>query len=279
MRYNRKQVEQMVAETEESISLLLKNEAAARQAQPQPQGQALQKSDDMPPTEDKKPEDSAPPAASASDASASAPPPMAEGSDSSAAGAPPMDASASAGGLPTVEELKAEYAQLSPEEFQLHAQAMAAVIAEKQGGAPAGAGAPPQPAPPPPAAGADATLPGEGSQGIDPAMAMKSEQIEAEVKDLKKSLEEQKAINADLKKSVDSVAQILSKVFAPKQKAVTAMDAVPASTEPVKRLSKAEVNAKIIALDKSTLKKSDVDAIKDFYNGKVQVEAISHLLK
>lgn len=278
MRYNRKQVEQMVAETEESISLLLKNEASARQAaEVQPAAQPLKKNDAPPPPEPKEDASASPPDASASPDA----PPMDAGSDSSSAAAPPMDASASAGGLPTVEELKAEYAQLSPEEFQVHAQAMAAVLAEKQGAAAGGQppAAAPQPAAPPPTGAGNATLPGEGSQGTDPAMAMKSEQLEAEVKDLKKSLDEQKVANADLKKSVESVAQILQKAFAPKQKAVTAMDAIPTSVEPAKPLTKAEINQKISALDKDTLKKSDFQAIKDFYNGKVPVTSIAHLLK
>lgn len=252
-------------------------------------------------------EDSAggpPPEASASapEASASEPvPPSAEGSaempEASAAApgeapgeAPGADPAMDQGPLDP-ESLKAEYAQLPPEELKMHYVAAKAALFELMGqgagpdagaGAPpgAGAGAPPPPmAPPGPEASASAPalkaeLKASPGNGGDALKVKKSENDELEA--LKKSNAEMNDMLAVLAKAVESKLVV-------ERKAVTGVNAItkPADAPTdVSTLSKSEIAARINKHAMSPLTKNeDRDLINAYLCKEVSVEKIAHLLK
>lgn len=104
---------------------------------------------------------------------------------------------------------------------------------------------------------------------------------------LKSEVEAHKAKAISLQKSLDTVSEILTKLVkksAPQGKAITSVEALAKSEAPKaeeKTLSKQEIT-EILTKKASdpTLKKSDRDAINDFYLGNnTKIERISHLLK
>lgn len=248
-----------------------------------------------------------PPAASAApDASASPAPAPAGDPAAGSAPAAPQDPAQAGGGDPMA-ALSQAYAQLSPEELQMHFQALKQVLTAQMAAAPAGgapgadpmaaaAGAPPAPAAPAPApaapaapapapgpamgAGAGAApLAGEASKPVDPmaSMALKSE--------FEKELNLVKSERDNLKKSVEQLTETMTKVLAqPIRKSVTGKDieGLLSSEQPVKSfdgLSKAEVTKKLLAAAKNPdLKKSDRDLINKYYKSEVKVDALAHLL-
>ena len=116
-----------------------------------------------------------------------------------------------------------------------------------------------------------------------PAELCKSEQ-NPEIELLKAEVETHKAKNEELKKSLDTVAEILTKLIkktAPQGKAITSLEAIAKSeaTEE-KPLTKGEVTAILAkkAAD-SSLSKSDREAINAFYLSGATINSISHLLK
>ncbi len=157
----------------------------------------------------------------------------------------------------------------------------------------ASAGMPPQGMPPDasasaPAPGPDAAAPlaGEGSKPVDPAamMAMKSEKTDRAVALVKKEADEAKAELAEVKKSMEAVTKAFELLLKkPVRQAVTGKDMVTmAKSEQavdVSKLSKAEITAKLGRITRDPkLEKSDRNLVNDFYNNKVNVDAIAHLL-
>jgi hypothetical protein len=100
-----------------------------------------------------------------------------------------------------------------------------------------------------------------------------------------KSLAEE---NEVLKKNLESLNDLVNKLFAskkaPSQKAITATSFIAKSEEletegvNVAEMSKGEVTAKLKALDFQSLSKSDRDAINNFYLKNESVEKIKHLI-
>lgn len=94
--------------------------------------------------------------------------------------------------------------------------------------------------------------------------------------------------NKALKKNLESLNELVSKLFsskkAPSQKAITATNFIAKSEEfetegvNVVEMSKNEVTAKLKALDFQSLSKSDRDAINNFYLKNESVEKIKHLI-
>lgn len=172
--------------------------------------------------------------------------------------APPAgDPAAAAGGDPaaggelTPEALQAEYAQLPPEELDMHIQAALAAKEALQGAAGPGAGAPPPGAMPPPGPeGASAGGPPPGAppmmgktqlavdkkaQGgqISAGKAQKSEEI-AKLEALVKSQQE----------DIENLSKVVKTVLeTPVRKSVTALsDVAPFAKTEIKTLSKKEVD-------------------------------------
>jgi hypothetical protein len=105
---------------------------------------------------------------------------------------------------------------------------------------------------------------------------------------LKSEVKAEKAKADELKKSLDMVTELLTKMVgktAPKAKAVTELQVINKSEEvkanDVKSLSKKEVTEKLNkAASRPDLAKSDRDAINAFYlSSNPNIESISHLLK
>jgi hypothetical protein len=135
--------------------------------------------------------------------------------------------------------------------------------------------------------------------GEESAEVKKSEETKVVVKEeskedklLKSENETLKTENEALKKSLDNLAGTLSKIFgknsaAPKQKAITDLEVIKKTEEDVKKvetkdLSKitakeinSTLNAKIRAGD---LKKSDKEAINQYFVDNKSIESIKHLL-
>ncbi len=94
--------------------------------------------------------------------------------------------------------------------------------------------------------------------------------------------------NEALKKNLESLNDLVSKLFAtksaPAQKAITATSFIAKSEEleteavNITEMSKGEVTAKLKALDFQSLSKSDRDAINNFYLQNGSVEKIKHLI-
>lgn len=94
--------------------------------------------------------------------------------------------------------------------------------------------------------------------------------------------------NEALKKNLENLNDLVSKLFAakkaPSQKAITATSFIAKSEEveteaiDIVEMSKGEVTAKLKALDFQSLSKSDRDAINNFYLQNGSVEKIKHLI-
>jgi len=284
--YTKDELNDLMAEAVGAVEQLVKSEVAALQknAPPPgaPKGAPAMKSDSVQTAEDKKAQGGTPfakagedPSGPPPDASASAPA-ASPGPSPDAAASPAPDAAAgdpAGAGAPSMEELVSAYSQLSPDELQIHMQALQQVVQQAAaGGAPPGAApASPSPSPAAPAPGPDATapMPGDQSQGVNPEFAMKHEKVLAEVADLKKSLGF----------AVDALALVIGQ---PKVKSIQAEDVV-LKNEPsfeVQKLSKGEIVERLNkAIRAGKLEKSDGELVKGFYNGQKQVADIAHLLK
>ena len=105
------------------------------------------------------------------------------------------------------------------------------------------------------------------------------------VKKSEKSLVQE---NEELKKNLDTLNDLVSKLFsskkAPAQKAITAASFIAKSEEietetaEIAEMSKSEITAKLKALDFQSLSKSDRNAINNFYLKNESVEKIKHLI-
>jgi len=84
----------------------------------------------------------------------------------------------------------------------------------------------------------------------------------------------------DLKKSLEVVTQAFKMmVERPVSKAVTGRQVIPQENKDLSSLSKSEINAKLNAVVKTDLKKSDRELVRRFYQGEVRVVDLAHLLK
>jgi hypothetical protein len=118
----------------------------------------------------------------------------------------------------------------------------------------------------------------------------KSESEEEEEVSLEKSESEVlKTENEELKKSLDTVNELLEKMFntkpgAPKRKSITeSYDVINKSEEETEditsKLSKNEIVSKLKKLDYSSLEKNERDAINEYCLDNGSVEKIKHLIK
>jgi S-DNA-T family DNA segregation ATPase FtsK/SpoIIIE len=123
----------------------------------------------------------------------------------------------------------------------------------------------------------------------------KEEEIEAEeIEEIQKSednteVEMLKSENEDLKKSYEElksvVDQLLNVKKAPAQKAVTNVNYIAKSEETeneeidFSEMSKSEITAKLKSIDYSELKKSDREAINNYYLDNGSVDSIKHLIR
>lgn len=307
-KYTKEELRGLIAETRAQLGDLLKAEAGKQVPVPDANGGQMKKEEESAgeshaPAEESSAsssESSGPPAPASDSASAGGPP----APDASASASAPADPAAggSAGGAPVdLPSLVAAYSQLSPEELQMHVQALQQVMSAAQGappagGAPVGAGGPPpgDPAmagapaggPPPggaPAPGPDAVAPmaAEGSKPVDPAMAMKSESNKDVLERLTKAEGNAKNLESTVEKLTKAMELMLTK---PQRKAVTGKDLAKSAKEvekvDVTKLTKAQLTAKLTEVArKPDLKKSERNLINSFYKNQVKVEALAPLFE
>jgi hypothetical protein len=190
--------------------------------------------------------------------------------------------SASAGGGEGVEALAAEYAKLPPEELEMHLMALEMVLKQHGGGAEGSpAGMPPE-APPagmPPEASpamkkeysASASASKSASKSASPAAKKEMSHSASEGSHVSKS--EIDALNQKLDVALKAV-EFLTR---PMRKAVTEF---ASEEKPALNLNKNEITAKLKVVTASpTLAKSDRQLINGFYDGRIAVDQIAHLLK
>lgn len=223
------------------------------------------------------------------DASAGSPP---AGDPASAA---PSDAASPATGGDPMQALVSAYSQLSPEERQMHFEALKqSLMQDASAGGPPMGGAPADPmasaasasaAPPPPAAGPGAVAPlaGENSKPLDPAATMALKSAQEELSLVKKERDEAKTKVQGLEKSVAELTETMTKAFsAPIRKSVTAKDVLAKSettSVDVDSLTKTEITKRLLAkANDPKLEKKDRDLINNYYKGTANVDALSHLL-
>ena len=236
-------------------------------------------------------DDSASPPASDS-ASPEAPPPAGPPADAAGSAAPQADQAL------TPEALQAEYAQLPPEELDMHIQAAlaakealnAAASAGQMGAAPGAASAGPGASPSPGGVPPPMAMKQELSSGHKKANGgmVKSEDLLALVKaEMKTELDALKKAHAAeleaVKKAAAEDVEALSKAIQtvaerPERKAVTGISyfkkSEAAPVQPAKTYSPAEAKAKLNELI-PTLSKSERNLILDYYSGKVKVDALT----
>ena len=245
-------------------------------------------------------DDSAPASPPADDGSAPASPaPEAPGAapeaPPEAAGAAPMDPAAQAPGAAPMDPaaLQAEYAQLAPEELDMHIQAAMAAKEALAGAASAGAppmappGASPAPAPAASPAPAGPPMMGKGEltagkvipTGKENGGIAKSEtdSLKAELAELKKSIADK---NEDVELLTKAVKMVIEK---PQRKAITSVGQLQylgkseAPAAPQKTYTKAEADAKLSAILPS-LSKSERNLVVQYSLGRVEIGALESIL-
>lgn len=315
MKISDKEIASILAEVEAELAPLLRSERQrlSKAAEDSAGSASPMGEESRSPGRDLMPDERSGSASASPEASASASgSPMGSPEGSASASGSPEGSSASAGspegsaGGGDVQELAAQYAQLSPEDLESHLMAIEMAMQQMQGGAGgAPAGMPPEaggagmpPAAPPAQAGA---MPPEGSP------AMKSEKVkkllgpfgtpeehekwskEAKEKSKEGSKEESSkegskeessvkkseldAVNAKLDVALKAV-EFLTR---PMRKAVTEFAVTEAK---VPSMTKSEVTAKLKEVTASpTLAKSDRQLVNGFYDGRISLDQIAHLLK
>jgi hypothetical protein len=302
MKISDKEIASILAEVEAEIAPLLRSERerlskaaedSVGSASPMGEESRSPGRDLMP---DERSGSSASPEASASSAS-----PMPEGSASASAGSPAPEASESAGAPEgeeaggDVEALAAQYAELPPEQLEMHLMAIEAAM-QKMGAA--GGGAPEGMAPP---AQAGAMPPPEQSAGMpamkseksvsasaekSPKMPVKKEESSMEASKSPVKKEESSKAEHSISKSefeaveakLDMALKAVEFLTRPMRKAVT--EFAVAETKAPTSLTKGEVTAKLKEVTSSPkLQKSDRQLINGFYDGRVSLDQIAHLLK
>lgn len=250
----------LVDEVAGLLADMAKSEAKSDEAQKlaKSEEESMAKEETPAPEDTAGPEDSSP--APQESAPAEEPAPQEE--------APPAEEPAPEGQDMSVEDLAAMYQQLSPEQLEMHKQAIAMV--EQQGQAPAEApAASPSPSPSP-----------------APEMAMKSEakiqELEAK---LSKALDEISAAREEANKAQAMTVEVLEKMAAPKSKAITGITFhkfVPVEAEkPLRKnlaeMTSVEIKAELAEIVKSPkLTKADREIINDYclYPGRVSVDKL-----
>lgn len=120
-----------------------------------------------------------------------------------------------------------------------------------------------------------------------------SEESEDEVKMVKSENDELKAKNEELQKSLDTMNELVEKIFnrgksAPKRKSITeSYDVINKSEDDTEKeekvdfseLSKNEITAKLKNIDYTELSKSDRTAINNYYLENGSVDSIKHLIR
>jgi hypothetical protein len=125
-------------------------------------------------------------------------------------------------------------------------------------------------------------------EAVEEQSMEKSEEVEA--KEDNDEVEMLKSENEELKKNYEQLNELVSKLFntkkAPAQKAVTNVNYIAKSEETeveekedFSNMSKSEVTAKLKAIDYSELKKSDREAINNYYLDNGSVDSIKHLIR
>lgn len=222
------------------------------------------------------------PAGMEGSASASASP------EGSSAGMPPEgspeagpEGSASAGGGEGVEALAAEYAKLPPEELEMHLMALEMVLKQH------GAGGEASPAGMPEGSPAPAGMPPEASPAMKKEMSEKSKSASVSEKSASPAAKKEYSASEGssvskseidaLNQKLDVALKAVEFLTRPMRKAVTEF---ASDEKPVLNLSKNEITAKLKAVTASpTLAKSDRQLINGFYDGRIAVDQIAHLLK
>jgi hypothetical protein len=124
-------------------------------------------------------------------------------------------------------------------------------------------------------------------EAVEEQSMEKSEEVEAKEDE---EVEMLKSENEELKKNYEQLNELVSKLFntkkAPAQKAVTNVNYIAKSEETefeekedFSNMSKSEVTAKLKAIDYSELKKSDREAINNYYLDNGSVDSIKHLIR
>lgn len=296
MQYTEKELKELIKAVEtEFTSHLAKAEVSA---QPAPLAKAEDESKEAKPSEDKKEseapakeeskEEKAPEAegkeeAPAAEAKEDAAPAKEEAPAAEAKEAAPAPAADEASGYDAedIAQMDAMYMSMSKAELLAHhdscVRALDAIGAEHTHAAPAA-----------PAAEAQApAAPAAPAAEIDKCgdMSMAKSEANPELELAKSEVEAQKAKNAELQKSLDTVSEFLTKLVkkVPQGKAITSMEQIAKSetgASEEKQLSKSEITAILSkkAAD-PTLSKSDREAINAFYLNQSNINTISHLLK
>lgn len=110
----------------------------------------------------------------------------------------------------------------------------------------------------------------------EPEMSKKEEELKMD--ELKKT-EALEAEVADLKKSLDGVLKVLEKVVRPERKAVTSLEGLTKTEDVTVTTEEARKQLAQLALHPEELKKSDREAILGFYEGRIDLSGVKHLLK
>lgn len=240
--------------------------------------------DDLAPDASASPEASAPMAPPAPEASA----PEASPAEASPEASP--EASADAGAPPSLEELTAAYAQLPPEQLDLHLQAAQAAAQQLGlGGPEASAPAAPAAAPPAPEASAPAApMPPPGPEmgmgkGEKPAAVAAPKANGGQIRKSEKDLVIE-ALQAQLADQGKALTQLVDALNVPFRKSVKGISEIayegknPGSRK-VTDLSKAEVTKLLREKARdASLSKSDRALIVAYTTGSVSVEKLEHLL-
>lgn len=217
-------------------------------------------------------------------------PALSPGGEASPAGAPEgADEGGEAGAEGQVEALAAEYAKLPPEELEMHLMALQAAMQKLGGGAEGSAGGSPAGSPAPAGPEASPALKKELSASPEASKAKKAEKsVEKSYTKKEKSAEESSKSESSEKSSpmsksefdalnakVDVALKAVEFLTRPMRKAVT-----EAADAPSKSWSRPEVTEKLKAVTANpSLAKSDRQLVNEFYDGRVSLDRIAHLLK
>jgi hypothetical protein len=222
---------------------------------------------------------------------ASAPPPVPPAGPPGAPGSAPPAGPGGPGGMPGDPAQVAQMVQgMDDAALQaFYAATRQELLTRGISGSPS-ATEPPAPAggPPPPDASAPPPVPPAGPPGAPPAGRLGKSESDPVLKQLLAEVQASRAETAALKKSVEDNATNTARAVrllagTPLRKGMTEVPFVPRTQEAqpeVAQMSRGEIDKTLQALDKSTLKKSDRDAINQFYNaGGRDVRPIQHLLR
>lgn len=130
----------------------------------------------------------------------------------------------------------------------------------------------------------------ETEEEIEEEAVQKSEEVKVEAIQNDEKVDMLKSENEELKKNYEELKSMVDQLFnmkkAPAQKAVTNVNYIAKSEESNNKekvdlsdLSKKEITAKLKTIDYSGLKKSDRDAINNYYLDNGSVESIKHLIR